>query len=147
MAEHAVAGDQYAGWIWIAGKPRRFTVGEARGFDVTDVASLPDGDLLLLERRFRWSEGVRMRLRRVSLEDVKPGAKAASEILLETDMSREIDNMEGLAVHVDSDGETVITIVSDDNFNRLLQRTLLLQFTLHGGVSKGTDRAATTATP
>ena len=39
--------------------------------------------------------------------------------------------MEGLAVHRDADGETVLTLISDDNFSPL-QRTLLLQFTLVG---------------
>jgi hypothetical protein len=38
--------------------------------------------------------------------------------------------MEGLAVH-QSGGDTVLTLVSDDNFSPL-QRTLLLQFTLAG---------------
>jgi hypothetical protein len=37
--------------------------------------------------------------------------------------------MEGLAVRDGPGGETLITIVSDDNQNRL-QRTLLLQFAL-----------------
>jgi hypothetical protein len=32
-------------------------------------------------------------------------------------------------VHRGADGETVLTLVSDDNFS-MLQRTLLLQFTL-----------------
>jgi hypothetical protein len=38
--------------------------------------------------------------------------------------------MEGLGVHTESDGTTVLTILSDDNFNPVLQRTLLLQFSL-----------------
>jgi hypothetical protein len=37
--------------------------------------------------------------------------------------------MEGLGVHRTAQGETVLTLVSDDNFSNL-QRTLLLQFTL-----------------
>ena len=41
----------------------------------------------------------------------------------------QIDNMEGLAVRPGENGETLLTIVSDDN-NSLLQRTLLLQFAL-----------------
>jgi hypothetical protein len=49
---------------------------------------------------------------------------------MEADLSHEIDNMEALAVHKDQNGDTVLTIISDDNFNRSLQRTLLLQFTL-----------------
>jgi len=37
--------------------------------------------------------------------------------------------MEGIDAHLTADGETVLTLVSDDNFS-MLQRTLLLQFTL-----------------
>jgi hypothetical protein len=37
--------------------------------------------------------------------------------------------MEGLAVHRDGAGALVLTLISDDNFS-VLQRTLLLQFTL-----------------
>jgi hypothetical protein len=37
--------------------------------------------------------------------------------------------MEGIDAHVTPDGETVLTLVSDDNFS-MLQRTLLLQFAL-----------------
>jgi hypothetical protein len=44
-------------------------------------------------------------------------------------MGFQIDNMEGLSAHRSPEGETVLTLVSDDNFS-LIQRTLLLQFTL-----------------
>jgi hypothetical protein len=71
-----------------------------------------------------------MRLRRIDATAVKPGALLDGEVLIEADMSGEIDNMEGLAVHTAENGDTVLTIISDDNFNRTLQRTLLLQFTL-----------------
>jgi hypothetical protein len=37
--------------------------------------------------------------------------------------------MEGLGIHRSPQGETVLTLISDDNFSAL-QRTLLLQFTL-----------------
>ena len=39
--------------------------------------------------------------------------------------------MEGLAVHRGAGGETVLSLISDDNFNHFLQRTVFLQFTLH----------------
>ena len=45
------------------------------------------------------------------------------------DMGFQIDNMEGLSVHRTAAGETVLTLVSDDNFSAL-QRTILLQFKL-----------------
>src|SRR5690606_24637939 len=50
----------HTGWIWIEGKPRRLHMVDIGGFDVTDTAPLDDGGLLVLERRFRWTEGVRM---------------------------------------------------------------------------------------
>jgi hypothetical protein len=39
--------------------------------------------------------------------------------------------MEGIGVHRTPSGETVLTLVSDDNFSAI-QRNLLLQFTLVG---------------
>jgi hypothetical protein len=38
--------------------------------------------------------------------------------------------MEGLAVHRGARGETVLSLISDNNFRTILQRTVLLQFTL-----------------
>jgi hypothetical protein len=35
----------------------------------------------------------------------------------------------GIDAHVTSEGDTVLTMISDDNFS-MIQRTLLLQFTL-----------------
>lgn len=119
-----------AGWIWSGGAARPLEVVSRGGFSITAASSLKDGTLLLLERRFTFLEGVRMRLRRIAADAVKPGAVLDGEILLEADLGYEIDNMEGLAVHTGPGGETVLTILSDDNFNPLIQRTLLLQFAL-----------------
>jgi hypothetical protein len=43
-----------------------------------------------------------------------------------------IDNMEGVAAHRSASGETILTLISDDNYSPL-QRTLLMQFTIPGG--------------
>jgi hypothetical protein len=66
----------------------------------------------------------------LAAEGIKPGGTARGEILLQADSTSEIDNLEALGVSQGSRGETVITLMSDDNYNRFLQRTLLLQFTL-----------------
>ncbi len=66
----------------------------ARWLFLTAAASLQDGTLLLLERRFTLLEGVRMRLRRIEASDIKPGALLDGEVLIEADLSDEIDNME-----------------------------------------------------
>lgn len=121
---------QHTGWLWLKDKPHRLSLSDIRGFDITDATSLADGTLLILERRFRWTEGVQMRIRSIAAKDIGPGAAMQGETLLEADYSSEIDNMEGLAVHQDPTGETVLTVISDNNFNTFLQKTLLLQFTL-----------------
>jgi hypothetical protein len=131
FAESPLAGEtEHRGWIWIDGRPEGFTVSGIGDYGITDAASLDDGSVLILERRFRMTDGVKIRLRRLAADGLKPGGVAAGEVLLDADGTREIDNLEGLALSKDAHGETVITIVSDDNFNHLFQRTLLLQFTL-----------------
>lgn len=136
---HDEAG-RHTGWLWSRGKARAFGLTDIGGFDITDAAALPGGDLLVLERRFRWTEGVKMRIRRIASGDLKPGADIEGEVLLEATMAQQIDNMEGLGVHQDESGATIVTVISDDNFNRGLQRTLLLQFRLGDETQKATAR-------
>jgi hypothetical protein len=121
---------EHVGWLWTGEEPKRIGLVDIGAFEVTDAVSLDNGDLLVLERRFRWTEGVKMRLRRIAAADIKPGAVLQGEVLLEADMSFEIDNMEGLAVHQGAGGETVLTLISDNNFSGILQRNLLLQFAI-----------------
>lgn len=131
VAEAAkTSAGHHVGWIWAGKTPRPFAITEIGGFNITDVASMANGDLLVLERRFRWTEGVKVRLRRVAVTEVKPGAVVSGDILMAADLGQEIDNLEGLGVHETRDGETIVTMISDDNFNRFLQRTVLLQFAI-----------------
>jgi hypothetical protein len=109
--------------------PGQFAVRRTENFDISDAVLLPSGDLLLLERKFSWFDGVAIRIRRVALSSVMPGAVVDGPAIFHADLSNEIDNMEGIDAHRTEEGDTVLTMVSDDNFS-LLQRTLLLQFTL-----------------
>jgi hypothetical protein len=110
-------------------KPGTFTVQRIADFDISDAALLPGGDLLLLERKFSWTGGLWLRLRRVPLAEVRPDAVLEGSVIFEVDLGYEIDNMEGLSIHRGAGGEIVLTMISDDNFS-IIQRTLLLQFTL-----------------
>lgn len=109
--------------------PGEFTVRRTDDFDVTDAAVLPGGDLIILERRFSPARGVAMRIRRIAHGAIKPGAVLDGPALIEADLGYQIDNMEGLAVHRGPQGDVVLTIISDDNFN-VIQRNILLQFRL-----------------
>ena len=132
FAERFTRGSGYhTGWLWIGGgEPQRFQLQDIEGFNITDAAALPGGGLIVLERFFRWTEGVKMRLRLIPAAEVAPGVRTAGRILFQGESNYEIDNMEGLAVHKSPSGETVLTLISDDNFNHFLQRTVLLQFAL-----------------
>ena len=107
----------------------RFAVKRDGSFDITDGAFLPNGDLLLLERRFNMAEGIGMRLRRIRGADIRPGAVIEGELLLEGNFNSQIDNMEGLDAFQAADGTTHIILVSDDNHS-ILQRNLMLEFRL-----------------
>jgi len=109
--------------------PGQFSVRRTGEFDISDATLLPSGDLLILERKFSWLSGVGIRIRRIPLASVAPNALIDGPAIFEADLSNEVDNMEGIDAHVTPEGETVLTMVSDDNFS-MLQRTLLLQFTL-----------------
>jgi hypothetical protein len=109
--------------------PGQFSVRRTEGFDISDAVLLPSGDLLVLERKFSLVAGVGIRIRRVQLATIAPGALVDGPAIFNADLGQEIDNMEGIDAHVTAEGDTVLTMVSDDNFS-LIQRTLLLQFTL-----------------
>jgi hypothetical protein len=109
--------------------PGPFSIRRTNNFDVSDAVLLPSGDLLILERKFSWLAGVGIRIRRIPLKSVAPGAVVDGPSIFDADLGQEVDNMEGIDAHVTAEGDTVLTMVSDDNFS-LLQRTLLLQFTL-----------------
>ncbi|MFZ2102493.1 MAG: esterase-like activity of phytase family protein [Oricola sp.] len=113
------------------GKSFEFSVRRIGDFDITDGKFLPDGDLVILERRFNIEDGVAMRLRRFPGKDIVKGATVDGKVLLEANLLYQIDNMEGLSVSTDADGTPRLTIVSDDNHS-ILQRNLLVEFRLVG---------------
>lgn len=108
--------------------PGEFSIRHRDDFDISDATLLPSGSLLLLERKFSLLSGLGIRIRRIAIADVRPGALIDGEVIFDVDLGYEIDNMEGIDCHV-ANGETVLTLISDDNFS-MIQRTLLLQFTL-----------------
>lgn len=118
-----------SGFIIGGRQPGTFQVIRRDGYDITDIAFLPGGDMLLLERWYRPLRGVGMRIRRIAGASLRPGARLDGQILIEADLGQEIDNMEGMAVHLEG-GRTIITLISDDNFSTFLQRTVLLEFEL-----------------
>jgi hypothetical protein len=111
--------------------PGQFAVRRTDKFDISDAVLLPSGDLLILERKFSWLSGIGIRIRRIPLVSIAPNALVDGPAIFTADLGDEVDNMEGIDAHVTPEGDTVLTMISDDNFS-MLERTLLLQFTLVG---------------
>jgi hypothetical protein len=109
--------------------PGQFSIRRTNDFDISDAVVLPSGDLLVLERKFSLLSGMVVRIRRISLKSVASGVTIDGSSIFEADLGYEIDNLEGIDAHTAADGSIVLTLVSDDNFS-MIQRTLLLQFTL-----------------
>ncbi|RAX41637.1 hypothetical protein DQ393_08440 [Rhizobium tropici] len=108
----------------------RFAVRHHDGFNVSDGVFLPDGDLLLLERRFGLIHGLGLRIRRIAGADIKPGTVVDGDVIFEAGSRDQIDNMEGIDVFRAADGSLHLILVSDDNHS-ILQRSLMLEFRLH----------------
>jgi hypothetical protein len=116
------------GWLSDNGGFAEISYVAARGYSVTDCAALSNGDVIVLERRYRPLAIFSVRLTLVNQNDLRPGAKLTGKELLRLEQPLAVENFEAVAVHKTSRG-TVIYLVSDDNYNPF-QQTLLLQFLL-----------------
>lgn len=97
-------------------------------FKPTDLAVLPSGDVLVLQRSFAGLGGFGVRLSIIDRDTIVPGARLTGPEVVRFRAPFVIDNFEGLAV-AEVDGRTLLYIVSDDNFSAF-QRNLLLMFEL-----------------
>ncbi len=127
------ASDPTAARLTEDGRVVPFAVQRMDGFAITGAAALPDGDVIVVERRFLWDDGIFMRLRHLPADDIANGA-VQGRLILDADGATQIDNMEGIAITDHPDGP-ILTLISDDNGN-LFQRTVLLRFQLTGNLSE-----------
>ena len=98
------------------------------GYDPSDAVELPDGRVIVLNRKlampFAWSAILTLIDRRAMTQ----GAIVRGREIARLAPPLTVDNFEGLAVTREG-GATILWMVSDDNLF-LLQRTLLLKFRL-----------------
>lgn len=106
-----------------------FSISASDDYRITDATFLKNGKLLILERRAGLTIGVGMRIREFDGSKIKTGSKLTGTVLMEAGITSQIDNMEGLSAWENQKGETILSLISDDNFNRF-QRTIYLEFKL-----------------
>ena len=134
MGERILRNGHHSGWILRGKQKFRFGLKRRNNFDITAAEFLPNGDLLVLERRFSLTQGSAVRIRRISqhdltMENIRRGILLDGVDLMTADLTHQIDNMEGMTVWQRADGTAMISLISDDNLN-FFQRTLLLEFEL-----------------
>ncbi len=108
-------------------KAERLTIKLDKPYNPTDIARLPDGDFLVLERSYSLLAGPGMCIRLVRASEVKAGSVIEGRVLMQANNTRTIDNMEGLAVRAGEKGDVFVYVMSDDNFSDL-QHTYLVMF-------------------
>ena len=129
FSEGIPRGDGLAAWILEDDVAAKLTLTSKDGFLPTGAATLSNGDVLLLERRFSFLGGFAARIRRISRADIAPGAVLTGEEIATLMPPLTTDNFEALSVVPLIDGGSLVFLLSDDNFSAL-QRTLLLMFRL-----------------
>ena len=85
--------------------------------------------MLILERGYTKALGVSARLMLLSSKEIEASTTLTSQLLVDLDSPLPLDNFEGLAQITGRNRETLIYIISDNNYSSL-QRTLLLMFEL-----------------
>lgn len=114
-------------WLSDAQSAERIFLKPPRNFSPTDAALLPNGDLLLLMRRFSPIDGVAAKVLHIKRPDITPGAILTGTEILHLTPKVTVDNMEGLSLVPINENSVRLVMISDDNFLPL-QRTLLLMF-------------------
>lgn len=97
----------------------------AEGYQASGADVGPDGRLYLLERDFGLIEGYSTRIRRFQ---ITPDGFAHAETLYEAGHGGSM-NYEGISLWKDASGRTVVSLVSDNNFDPLIP-TRLAEFVL-----------------
>lgn len=105
-----------------------FTYLAPPGFKPVDIAELPDGQLVVLNRRFAVPELFTAKLVLVDPAAIRPGARVKGKEIAHFAAPLLHDNFEAVAATREGK-DTILWIASDDN-QQFWQRSLLLKFRL-----------------
>lgn len=99
-------------------------------YQLTGAAALAGGDVAVLERFYTPETGVRVRVRLLPAAEIGKPVMQPLALLAHLEAPTTVDNFEGIAAWTDAAGKQRLLLLSDDNFNKPAQRTLLLEFEL-----------------
>ncbi len=128
---------KFTGWLFGKGAPAGIPYEGKGGFTPTDMTTLPNGDVLVLERRIS-PRGSRycavILLPRAAIRSDLPSGKTVKGTELFTVGGRNsgVEQVEGIAVKAIGKDAYQILLVSDDNYSES-QRTVLMEWRYKAG--------------
>jgi len=111
-----------------AQKPTQLSYRPPAGFSPTDATQLPDGRIIIVNRRFNLWSLFSVRLTLIDPHGFRAGALIEGREVARFEPPVVTENYEGIAATQDGD-RLIVWLVSDNNFASF-QRTLLLKFAL-----------------
>jgi hypothetical protein len=131
LTEYWIEKDRIVGWTGGPDRWKRLGLLFEGALRPSDGTVLPRGDVLILERAYNPDRGVvRVRIRQINHGWIRPGVALGGLSVAEFAPPVTLDNYEGIAAVQDRSGEVRVYVASDDNFDHVQQRTLLLEFAL-----------------
>ena len=116
-------------FLWREDRWSQLTYERQEKFRPKGATRLPGGDILVLESARLDSKELVTRLVRVAASDIRPRAHLRSIELARLEPPLSVHNFEGIASREGSNGETLIYLLSDNDFDED-HRTLLVMFEL-----------------
>lgn len=132
LTEELQDGPDHIGWIGDGLSWDELRWKTTSDFKPTGMAQFPAGttragDVLVLERRYTVLDGPGARISLVPRSAIRANARLEGQELGVIRPPLAVDNFEGIAIARGPRGQSLVYLLSDDNFS-VLQRTLLLMF-------------------
>lgn len=124
----------HAAWRRVKGSWTALAYDRVGLYRPTGAARLPpgtkyEGDVVVIERALYLFAGFSIRIMLMPAKAIKAGARLRPRHLATLASPLNVDNFEGVSARRGPKGETLIYLISDDNF-RAAQRTYLMMFRL-----------------
>jgi hypothetical protein len=121
---------------WVGGAPgwRALSYQRTGAYLPTDATTLPpatrwEGSVVVTERSFNIVDGYSIRVVLVPFDQIRPGHRMVGSELAVFKRPLAFDNVDGVAARRGPNGETLLYMITDDNYSPV-QRTLLQMFEL-----------------
>jgi hypothetical protein len=106
----------------------KFTYRPPAGYRPTDATQLPNGQILILNRRLSFPSGLTAKIVLADASAIESGVILQGTEIATLESPVLVDNMEGITATMEGD-KLIIWIISDNNFN-IWQRTILMKFAI-----------------